>query len=53
MNIIVNKKGKKVMKKIVLALLLVTALVLTVVGCMAEKTYTVTFDTDGGSAWRL
>ena len=40
------------MKKILLSLLLVTALILSVSGCLAEKTCTVTFDTDGGSAVR-
>ena len=38
------------MKRILLSLLLVTVLVLSVAGCMFEKVYTVTFDTDGGSA---
>ena len=38
------------MKRIFLALLLVTVLVLSVSGCFAETTYTVTFDADGGSA---
>ena len=38
------------MKKIVLALFLVTVLVLSIAGCNAEKTVTVTFDTAGGSA---
>ena len=39
------------MKRILLAMLLVTILVLSVTGCMLlGKTYTVTFDADGGSA---
>ena len=38
------------MKRILLALLLVTVLILSVSACNTEATYTVTFDADGGSA---